>query len=418
MLKFLISEKFSKVLIFLGFILIIVFVVSFAYKAILFNFDIPIKTDVFGQLGDVIGGVTGSLWALAGVILFYAGLMEQRKDIITNREALQKQINALDNQREEIKLQREEYAMARKIYEEQRDVLKEQSKTSRTQQFESNFYSLIDIYTRIRNDILLSSNNIMKEVNRNISVTGEKSRDIKDNVELISGKYSSFYYLNKDKISHYLKTIYRLYKVIDEQDDLDEKKKYFYSKIIRSQLVDEELFLIYYNSRSEYGKNFRQLILKYNILKHFTLTSKAEFVFFKCENNEINIDRSFLINWLDDFMIRNHQDMTDISIENPVRVDKYSHEGDKLILSLSLNDEGNYLFNVKIEDGGFIKKIGFSDIEEFNFFIEYYIYDRFILSNLESIGCDDCISTNIIDKKSCEYIFKTDKNFKVNFDKY
>ncbi|MEE3662144.1 putative phage abortive infection protein [Brenneria sp. g21c3] len=418
MFKFFISEKFSRILIFLGFLLFLGFVFSFGYKAILFNFDIPIKTDVFGQLGDVIGGITGSLWALAGVILFYAGLMEQRKDIITNKEALQKQINALENQREEIKLQREEYAMARKIYEEQRDVLKEQSRTSRIQQFESNFYSLIEIYTRIRNDILLSKDNIMKEINENIIITGEISKDIKKNVEIISRKYSSFYYINKDKISHYLKTIYRLYKVIDEQDDLDEKKKYFYSKIIRSQLIDEELYLIYYNSRSEYGKNFRRLILKYNILKHLTLTSKAEFVFFNCENNETNIDRSILINWLDDFMIRNHQDMTDISMDDPVRVEKYSHEGDRLLLSLSLTDEGNYLFNVEITDSEFIKKIGFSDLKEFNFFIEYYIYDRFILSNLESIGCDDCIFINMINESRCEYILKTDKNFKVNFDKY
>lgn len=56
----------------------------------MFNFDVPIKTDVFGQFGDIVGGVIGSLWALAGVILFYAGLTEQRKDIQTNQNALEK----------------------------------------------------------------------------------------------------------------------------------------------------------------------------------------------------------------------------------------------------------------------------------------------------------------------------------------
>ena len=177
-------------------------------------------------------------------------------------------------------------------------------------------------------------------------------------------------------------------------------------------------YIWYINSRSEYGKNFRQLILKYNILKHFTITSKAEFVYFKCESNDVNIDRSILINWLDDFMIRNHQDMTDISINEPTKVEEYSYNGDRMILSLSLNDDGDYLFNIALVNIDFITKIGFLDLNNFNQFIELYIYDKFILSNLESIDDNDSIEIKVIGENQCEYTFRTEKNFKVNFDTY
>ncbi|TOE17419.1 hypothetical protein CGJ49_18460, partial [Vibrio parahaemolyticus] len=192
-MSFFVSERFSKVLIFLGVFLLIVFLLSFSYKSILFNFDVPIKTDVFGQFGDIVGGVIGSLWALAGVILFYAGLTEQRKDIQTNQNALEKQISALNYQKEEMELQRKEYAMARKVFEEQREALKEQAKTSRVQQFESNFYSLLDIYIGIRKDIASQSGSFISKVNKELSSLDIYNTEAKDKINLINNKYQEIY---------------------------------------------------------------------------------------------------------------------------------------------------------------------------------------------------------------------------------
>lgn len=213
---FFISERFSKILIFLGSLILIFALVLFCYKAVLFNTNVPIKTDVFGQFGDVIGGVVGSLWALAGVILFYLGLMEQRKDIKTNQNALDKQIQALENQNKEIELQRQEYEMARNIFAEQRDVLKEQSKTSRIQQFDSTFYSLLDVYIKIRNDIFFSEDKVIDLINAEMSTIDYSSLQVRDKIKKTNEKYQEIYINNKSTISHYLKTIYRLYKIIDE----------------------------------------------------------------------------------------------------------------------------------------------------------------------------------------------------------
>ncbi len=72
----------------------------------LFNFSI---TKDIGEWGNYISGITGSLWALAGVILFYRTLLLQKKEIEFQREEL-------GLQREEIRLQKEEMKITKKKF--------------------------------------------------------------------------------------------------------------------------------------------------------------------------------------------------------------------------------------------------------------------------------------------------------------
>ena len=51
----------------------------------------------------------------------------------------------------------------------------------------------------------------------------------------------------------------------------------FYAKIIRSQLTDYELLIMYYNYHSAYANKSTILIYRYNILKHIHPLSKIEF---------------------------------------------------------------------------------------------------------------------------------------------
>ena len=52
-----------------------------------------IEMDKTGQVGDFVGGVVGSVWSLTGVLLFYAALQLQRKELKDNR--VQFQVNRL-----------------------------------------------------------------------------------------------------------------------------------------------------------------------------------------------------------------------------------------------------------------------------------------------------------------------------------
>lgn len=414
---FFISERFSKILIFLGSLILIFALVLFCYKAVLFNTNVPIKTDVFGQFGDVIGGVVGSLWALAGVILFYLGLMEQRKDIKTNQNALDKQIQALENQNKEIELQRQEYEMARNIFAEQRDVLKEQSKTSRIQQFDSTFYSLLDVYMKIRNDIFFSEDKIIDLINTEMCAIDYSSLLVRDKIKKTNEKYQEVYISNKSTISHYLKTIYRLYKIIDEQSELTEKSKYSYSKIIRSQFTENELYLIYYNAHSLYGVNFRPLILKYNILKHLFIISKAEMNCFVINDSKVIARRVAFINWLDEFLIKSQALINNIEVEDPNSSALYTDDNtDILVLKISVDVTNDVIFDFTFFDKHYLILLGLDS--NFKLFVEHYIFDRVLLNNLECTDSNDQIVVSTNGDNSCIFKLQTEKKYIINYDKY
>ncbi|PTB88561.1 hypothetical protein C9994_17705, partial [Marivirga lumbricoides] len=104
---------FSYLLILIGIVLLLLF----TYRYLKGN-----SFDNDAKFGDIIGGLIGSIWSLAGIFLFYLALTEQRKDIKINQDTLKSQIKSLDLQIEEYKLQRIEL-------EETRKVLREQSET-------------------------------------------------------------------------------------------------------------------------------------------------------------------------------------------------------------------------------------------------------------------------------------------------
>lgn len=105
-----------------------------------------IKADKFGQFGDIIGGVVGSIWALAGVMLFYAAFKKQIEALDNQKEATQAAISSIEIQSKELQLQRKEL-------EQTREVFKEQEKTLKIQQFESTFFNLISLLESVLNSI-------------------------------------------------------------------------------------------------------------------------------------------------------------------------------------------------------------------------------------------------------------------------
>jgi hypothetical protein len=252
------------------------------------QFSTTLSEEKIGQFGDFIGGVIGSILALVGIILYYIALREQRKDIKINQEALNQQIKALNQQIEEFQEQKKELAESRKVYEKQ-------SKTMEIQQFESNFYSFFNIYLKIKQELV------------DYCKTDEKDF-FKEKYNILKGKCSinddtshlnchnktqeafrSVYLDDRGHFSQYFKTIYRLIKIIDLSNLTDNEKRR-YCKIVRSQISDYELLILYYNYHSEFGKNVQSLVLNYNLLKHIPLLSKIEFCKkFSYDADKINI---------------------------------------------------------------------------------------------------------------------------------
>jgi uncharacterized protein YqgC (DUF456 family) len=94
-MKKILTEKFSIKLLITGTILLFLGFLVFFWNDFNLSFSNKIQADKFGQFGDIVGGLIGSIWALAGVILFYVALTEQRNDFNTNRKVLNAQTDTL-----------------------------------------------------------------------------------------------------------------------------------------------------------------------------------------------------------------------------------------------------------------------------------------------------------------------------------
>ena len=301
-MKKIFTENFTIILLILGSLFIIINPILFFWNES-FNNNLTINSEKFGQFGDFFGGVAGSIWSLAGIILFYVALKEQREDFKTNSKVLQTQTNTLEQQIREFELQRDELR-------ETREVFKIQTDTIQIQQFESTFFSLLNLHHQIVNSISHSVQKNKFPNQRHKLTESEKQEKIeiayhgRDVLELYQKKFIEIYnykkynenysndsllltesyefFFNKfnSDLGHYFRNLYHLFKFVNNSKVSNKQQ---YTSLIRAQLSNPELFLLYYNGISNYGNKFLPLMKQYDILKNF---SKPEFI---SENNHPNL---------------------------------------------------------------------------------------------------------------------------------
>lgn len=289
------TEKNSKFLLWTGLILFAIGIGLFFWKETI-GFDNRINSEKVAQFGDFIGGIVGSLWSLAGIILFYVALTEQRGDIKINRQALEAQVEALKQQTVEFELQREELYETRKVFKEQSDTLK-------IQRFENTFFQLLNLHHELVDKLnfapksgmgfsesfekravltkaydALNSNiefsNYIKEENAEgkMDTVITKPTSFEEAEKRLKKAYQKFYFDDFNQIlSHYFRNVYHIFKFIYKSQLIDKSKKQFYATLVRAQLSSDELYLILYNSihKGLGYPNFLFLIKEYDIMQNF-----------------------------------------------------------------------------------------------------------------------------------------------------
>lgn len=276
------SEKAAKVMSIVGLAVILISIIWFI-TCRGWNFSTTINEEKVGQFGDFIGGVVGSILAFAGVILYYVALNAQREDIKINKEALTTQVEALNQQIKEFQAQTEELQETRKVYEEQTNLyreqtgfykkqveeLSEQTNISKLEQFDSSYFSLLNVF------ISFKEKNIKRIIDIYSKLIEKRTAPTYDSKKMLN-YYMEIYNNNSSFLSQYFKTIYMILSII-ENSSIDSAKKIQYAKILRSQLTEEELLIQFYNYQSEYGLKARSYIIKYDMLKHLNPLEKIEY---------------------------------------------------------------------------------------------------------------------------------------------
>jgi hypothetical protein len=205
------------------------------------------REGVFGEYGEFIGGIVGSLWALAGVFLFFATLTYQKR---------------------EFELQRFELHKTQKIFQQQ------------------NFSTLYISFINKHNDIIdsLTAYDINKSAwkgtnffvffqEKVLTSFMQKVRDLEPQEKTEEALLSVFrdyftYHFSfyQSSLDPYLKNLSVLFKLIQRYRSETHDKGEYYSFITKASFTQAELFLIYH-------------VAHFNLLREFNTFDDAFDVF-------------------------------------------------------------------------------------------------------------------------------------------
>ena len=216
-----------------------------------------------GTFGDMFGAVNALFSGLA-----FAGL-----------------IATLLYQREELKLQRKEL-------NEQKLEFREQNKTLKRQRFENTFFNMLSLQQEIVANISFdevktifdfnahtqdeqrtsyNGRSLFREMYLNLKVSIDKKQfyqGVKGAIQ--ANNYSAYSYISATtRFDHYFRHLYRIFKYVDTSDLIPNNERYEYACIVRSQLSDYELVMLFYNCLTSNGREkFKPLIEKYTIFNN------------------------------------------------------------------------------------------------------------------------------------------------------
>lgn len=153
-------------------------------------------------------------------------------------------------------------------------TLRQQQKESSRQNFENNFFGLLDHFQSLAQ--ATQAHNWGREVAEDGTETDfvshsfhghqafralldELRQDLRPadfrHPEKVRRKYDKFYEEFRDDLGHYFRLLYHLFKMISDRCEESEDLKYYYSQLVRAHLSSSELILLAYNCISGEGRH-------------------------------------------------------------------------------------------------------------------------------------------------------------------
>lgn len=206
--------------------------------------------DEIGQFGDAWGALTSvfSVLAFFGVLF---SLKAQRESALQADRMMEKQIRSLALQNFESNL----FRMLGLLQSLIQDMDIKNKKKGIV------LYSGRDVFRYFYKLKLTSNYKLM----HSSEIRGEE--DIKD---CIKAAFQRLFNARQQDLGHYLRFVYNIFRYI-HSSDIDEVHKKTYSKIVRSQLSNYELLIIYYNCFSAYGGNFKFFAIEYQLFDNLPI---------------------------------------------------------------------------------------------------------------------------------------------------
>jgi len=227
------------------------------------------------------------MWALSGVILYPIkergtfGDMFGAINGLFSGLGLAALIYTIFLQRKQLDLQQSEIVANRKELEENHKTMIEQNKALKEQNFEGTFFHLVTVLNEIIYSIdfigehnqKISGRDCFASFYLDLSDIYKKSKQNNSNINdenhelnLIENSYLKFYETKQMELGHYFRILYNIVKYVDKSE-IENKK--FYTNILRAQMSNQELLLLFYNSLTSLGRDkFKPLIEEFCLLKN------------------------------------------------------------------------------------------------------------------------------------------------------
>lgn len=234
-----------------------------------------------GTWGDFVGGTLNPILTFLTVIGLLVTIHLQQRELRLTRKELAKSSNALEAQNLTTKQQRFEntlFSMIEMLNQivNAMDVLGNRDEVKSGRDCFSFFYK--KIYQTYYYDSWLNPDTgyFEKMVCYDDHANHSKSR--------IVDAFDHFYKIYQSDLGHYFRVLYNIFRYIDQSEFADG----IYAKILRAQLSNQELLIIFYNNATQRGKAFAALAERFELYdnmdterllrpEHIELASKKSF---------------------------------------------------------------------------------------------------------------------------------------------
>lgn len=179
-------------------------------------------------------------------------------------------------QRQDVKIQRQDLAETQAESRRQQDALARQG-------FEATFFRMLSLHQEILNSIDLITtkpNGVVRGRDcfrtfraRLFRRYGEPLKLGKSEAEAIHLGYAAFWKRHNQELGHYFRYLFNICRFVHQAniptlpgEMTKPSVKYRYMRILRAQLSDYELLLLFYNMHGEHGEDFKTYSAEYHLL--------------------------------------------------------------------------------------------------------------------------------------------------------
>lgn len=173
-----------------------------------------------------------------------------------------------------IYLQRLELGLTRRELERSADALEKQITSIEKQNFEVAFFQMLSTFNAIVDSIdLYNKDNGMESsgrdcfrvfytrLNKIYRENKQKGGKAHSREAILRLSYFNFWKNHQLELGHYFRFLFNIFRFLDESPASER----YHVKLLRAQLSDQELLILYYNCLSEQGKKFREYAIKYEL---------------------------------------------------------------------------------------------------------------------------------------------------------